>query len=432
MGVVVMQQHRAAYNLLPAICVALAATSGCATRWLLSPDEAELPIPNAQKARVYAKGERAKTDKARASTAADRGAGEKRSAEISLEPLLPQSHPASSDLLTDASARWPGSSLSENRLRQAAADPVDNELRSEFVERKADAEPAREERPASSIAPPPEIKLVSAEGDSQPSPSDQKTLAAEKTVPAETPKPPAYQTGDWLKAHDEAIRAIEQELALARLDTARADEVARLETLLRLHYAMLGRRDDAAKPVKELKEQEREFWRLQGMAISDLLGADRLPNESRRYAVALRSLEEAESHLAAAGSLTLRNMALCRKVQDFGVVDRFKATDFSRNQEVILYVEVRNFAAHQRDDHSYETELQGSFRVLDRTGVARAERTLPLDKQTCANLRRDYYIAYRLYIPSELSPGSYTLELTIEDRKGHKSNNALLDFNVTP
>jgi hypothetical protein len=94
-------------------------------------------------------------------------------------------------------------------------------------------------------------------------------------------------------------------------------------------------------------------------------------------------------------------------------------------------VEVRNFTAKQKDDHQYETELQGSFRVLDRSGTARAERTLPLDKQTCANLRRDYYIAYRLYIPSELGPGPYTLELTIEDKKGNKSNNALLDFNIT-
>jgi hypothetical protein len=226
------------------------------------------------------------------------------------------------------------------------------------------------------------------------------------------------------------IAQLQEEIAAARLDKARAAEVAHLETLLRLHYALAGRRDDAVKPVKELREQEQEFWRSEALGLADLLSTDRLANESRRYAVALKSLEEAESHLAAASSLALRNIALCRKVQDFGVVERFKTLDFKPNQEVLLYVEVRNFTAQQRDDHSYETELQGSFRVLDRSGASRAERTLPLDKQTCANLRRDYYIAYRLYIPSELAPGSYTLELTIEDKKGQKSNNALLDFNV--
>ncbi len=255
------------------------------------------------------------------------------------------------------------------------------------------------------------------------SPSDK---AAKKTeIEAAT-----YASGDWKKTHTQTIEGLQAEIRLARSDASRASEVPYLETLLRLHYALAGKREEAAAAIEELSSAEREFWRNQNLGLIDLLGPDRLASESRRYAVALKSLEEAEAQLAAAGSLVLRSLALCRKVQDFGVVERFERYEFTPNQEVLLYVEVRNFAAERKDSATYETELQGSFRVLDRSGAARAERTLPLDKQSSANQRRDYYIAYRLYIPSELAPGAYTLELTIEDKKGNKSNNALIDIRV--
>ena len=240
----------------------------------------------------------------------------------------------------------------------------------------------------------------------------------------------AYQAGDWLKQRDKTIAALEEEIRTAKKDAARHSEVPHLETLLRLQYSLAGRRDDAARSIDGLHEAEQEFWKHEAFGLVDLLAADRLASESRRYAVALQSLEEAQSHLAAAGTLALKNIAFCRKVDDFGRVDKFDRYDFSRNQEVLLYVEARNFAA-VKGSTGYETELQGSFRVLDRGGTARSERLLPLDRQTCSNHRRDYYIAYRIYIPAELSPGAYSLELTLEDKKGNKSNNALLDFNVT-
>jgi hypothetical protein len=202
-----------------------------------------------------------------------------------------------------------------------------------------------------------------------------------------------------------------------------------LETLLRLHYALAGRRDDAARTIEGLPAAEQEFWKHQAFGLVDLLAADRLASESRRYAVALQSFEEAQHHLGAAGTLALKNIAFCKKVDDFGRIEKFEKYDFACNQEVLLYVEARNFAAAKLAQ-GYETELQGSFRVLDRSGIARSERMLPLDRQSCSNHRRDYYIAYRIYIPTELSPGAYTLELTLEDKKGNKSNNAILDFNV--
>ena len=430
---------------LIATAVALATAAGCATPWAKSANEAELPIAESQAPKVYSKPIPTRPNALAPARPAPSDADQRMAREI--ERLTKLNDQLSRTIAQSTPAK-PSSTQSAGvgPIRKASHQSAGSDLQSEFIELAAggdaasstatngptqftfsdDGDASQEQAPAPVVEktpPPAEVKVESPQ-----------TIAAPAATPEANPavhQAGTYQSGAWLKARDEVIAQLQEEIAGARSDKARAAEVAHLETLLRMHYALAGRRDDALKPVKELREPEQEFWRSQALGMADLLSADRLANESRRYAVALKSLEEAESHLAAASSLALRNIALCRKVQDFGVIERFKSNDFTRNQEVLLYVEVRNFTARQKDDHQYETELQGSFRVLDRAGTSRAERTLPLDKQTCANLRRDYYIAYRLYIPSELAPGSYTLELTIEDKKGEKSNNALLDFNVT-
>jgi hypothetical protein len=55
---------------------------------------------------------------------------------------------------------------------------------------------------------------------------------------------------------------------------------------------------------------------------------------------------------------------------------------------------------------------------------------LPRDKQLCNNRRHDYFIAYRVYLPKQIPTGSYTLQLTVEDVKGKKSNQASIDFRI--
>ena len=68
--------------------------------------------------------------------------------------------------------------------------------------------------------------------------------------------------------------------------------------------------------------------------------------------------------------------------------------------------------------------------MFDGKGVRVAEQVLPADKQTCNNFRRDYFIAYRLYLPKQLQVGPHRIQLTIEDLKGKKFGQAVLDFEV--
>jgi hypothetical protein len=78
----------------------------------------------------------------------------------------------------------------------------------------------------------------------------------------------------------------------------------------------------------------------------------------------------------------------------------------------------------------FVTELHGRYEILDANQRTVVSRTLPVGGDTCRNQRRDYYISYVLYMPENIEPGAYTLELTIEDKKGDKFGNAVVDFRI--
>jgi hypothetical protein len=166
------------------------------------------------------------------------------------------------------------------------------------------------------------------------------------------------------------------------------------------------------------------------------LDADGIPAEGRRSALALRHLREAANHLAAESTLDVRNLAFCSKVDGYGVYNEFPKYEFKADQEVLLYVEIDNFAVEEksanRKSPSYETELRGTYEIYDASGHRFADYELPLDKQTCRNHRRDYFIAYRVYMPKRIDPGQYTLRLSIEDTKGHKHGQGSIEMTIKP
>jgi hypothetical protein len=80
--------------------------------------------------------------------------------------------------------------------------------------------------------------------------------------------------------------------------------------------------------------------------------------------------------------------------------------------------------------------LQGSYQIFDAGGRIVAERQLPLDREICRNFRRDYFLAYPMYLPDSIEPGRYRLELTIEDLKasgeyqGRKFGEGMIEFTI--
>ncbi len=225
------------------------------------------------------------------------------------------------------------------------------------------------------------------------------------------------QVGRWRDDLQRAIESLERDLKVA--SELEPQQQTRMEAVLRLLQVVAERRDDSVRPIEGLDPESSEFWKLTAAGLYELLDPRGSPVADRRYKLALRYLREAVHHLAAASSLDVRNLAICRRVDSFGQYTEFEPYEFKPEQEVILYVEVGNFAVEQIRE-GYETEFQGSYQIYDAAGRRIADYDLPLDKQTCRNIRTDYFLPYRVFLPKNLDEGNYKIQVTIEDKKGKK------------
>jgi hypothetical protein len=253
-------------------------------------------------------------------------------------------------------------------------------------------------------------------------------------VPApEVKEPETTETAETLLP--KLIAAIEKEIR-ERTERKEESDLPALEQKLRLLQLVADRSDDAVEKIDQLPPAEREAFKQLMFALSTWLSPDEAKRSSLRNAKVLRSLQEVDNQLATVSKLDLKNLLFCEKVESFGWYTEFSRAEFAPKQQVILYVEVQNFAAEAKTASSFETELQGSYQIFDSAGSIVDERQLPLDREICRNYRRDYFLAYRIYLPGELAAGRYRLELTIEDLKakkefkGRKQGEAMIEFTI--
>lgn len=230
----------------------------------------------------------------------------------------------------------------------------------------------------------------------------------------------------WQHALSQAIESLEKETG--KKDISQAEE-ARKQALLRLLYLIAGRSKDAIEPVTGFKDLPEQFWphQLHGMAI--YLADGEIPVMDRRAALALREFRTAAAELAEVSRLDVRNLAFCSEVESYGRYVKFEPNRFEPNQQVLLYVEIDNFTVEETTD-GFATAFKGNYQILDFSGNRVADQTFQLEQETCRNRRRDYFIPYRMWMPKEIQPGSYTLQLTIEDVKGHKFGQSSIDFEI--
>ncbi|MFV1965656.1 MAG: hypothetical protein ACC628_09560, partial [Pirellulaceae bacterium] len=250
-----------------------------------------------------------------------------------------------------------------------------------------------------------------------------KRADSEPQAPAETDN---LTLGQWQKHLKVTTNTLEKELVSYDLEE---DQAARWNTYLRLLHVISNHRDQAIEPIEGLTEDEREYWKHLLYSLLVSLDADDMHASSRRATLALRDLRAASDHLSNISTLDVKGLTFCPQVYSFGRVVEYDSHTFSPDQEVLLYVEVDNFAVEQKGDQ-YETHLTAEYSLFDSRGVRVANVALPSDKQLCNNRRRDYFIAYPLSLPGDIPPGSYTLQLTIEDVIGKKSNLATIDFRI--
>jgi len=219
--------------------------------------------------------------------------------------------------------------------------------------------------------------------------------------------------------------------ALAVREAGESDGDRFRRDLARRYLLVLsGDPDSAVLAMEGLTKPEQEFLRHNLLAVWKMADPDGHPVASRRFAAALAPYRSAARHLSeATEQLDVQSLAFCTEIVSYGQVKRFPTTRFDPGQKVILYCEIDNFVA-EKTAEGYNTELQGSYEIFDGQGTKVAGQVLPTDRQRCDHSLRDYFIAYQMHLPAQLTAGKYRLELTMECAKGKKYGQGSLPLEI--
>ena len=209
-------------------------------------------------------------------------------------------------------------------------------------------------------------------------------------------------------------------------------EAARSARMIKLRHLLVlsGKPDAASQQIEGMSQSEQDYLRHQLKGLWTMVDPNGHPVPRRRLAGAVKQIRQAAQHAAAGSdSLEVRGLSFCTAIEAYGQTTPFKSNRFKPSQQVILYCEVENFTA-DKTPQGYQTQLQGNYEVLDDDGIKVDGQLLPADRQVSAHYLRDYFIAYQMGLPS-LSPGNYTLRLTIEDLNGKKYGQSEIGFTMT-
>lgn len=116
--------------------------------------------------------------------------------------------------------------------------------------------------------------------------------------------------------------------------------------------------------------------------------------------------------------LSIETLALCRRVDSYGVYQPFATTQFlgGRTNRVLVYVELENFHHEPTEDGRYEVKLEQSVEVYDALGQTTVLRHGPEKlTDTSRRKRRDFFIVYPVNLPARLAQGTYRLKVRLVD-----------------
>jgi len=348
---------------------------------------------------------------------------------------LAQANPAVLPQLTEALAA--AAQYADRRPSVAPAEPIDESPgrtadqpppRVAPPARAADSRPnvLRDERsraPAAFAAPPAAANVALA---SASTPASASSPQAAPSSPQAAPPRELVQTAaddDWQTHLAAAIAALERDA----VETPQSPAELQQQVQLRLLRLAAGDAEGAARAIPGVPPAEQEYWSEQLYALSVALDDQKLPDAARRAAAANVHLRAAATRLADRATLAVRNLTFCTEVKGYGAYTPFPKYDFRASQKLVLYVEVENFQSESTDT-GHRTALRASYRLLDGKGERIDSKEFGVEEDLCKNLRRDLSLRYYLWMPARLEPGSYTLELTVEDTLGHKFGSSTVEF----
>lgn len=255
-------------------------------------------------------------------------------------------------------------------------------------------------------------------------PNDQATIATGPYI--ENNKQATLPT-HWENDVRQAVIKLQERLSQDKNLTAK--ERTNLEARLRLMQLAANDMDGAMNPSQSWNKDADQWFRSTLFSIHEATALTGPESPNQRFSLVAKHQQEASQHLLSLSDLEINNVSFCTEVQSYGQVVKRPANALTANEEVILYCEFNNFAALKVRD-GFETEFEARYEIVDLQNNRIYEEKLPTDRQTSANRRRDYFIAYQMYLPKDIAPGHYRLKLNVKDVKAGKFGQGLVEFQI--
>ena len=162
--------------------------------------------------------------------------------------------------------------------------------------------------------------------------------------------------------------------------------------------------------------------------------AEVIPSKPATPAPTLEELREKIAKMEEEAELSLVNVSFCTSVSGYGQFTPFVNNDFKAGQRLLVYCEIENFTSIETPStqgSSFRTRLRGSFQIQDSAGETIQQKEFPVVEDVAKAKRRDFYVHLPVRI-GELSPGSYRLQVMMEDLSGNKTAklSQMLEFTV--
>jgi hypothetical protein len=130
--------------------------------------------------------------------------------------------------------------------------------------------------------------------------------------------------------------------------------------------------------------------------------------------------------------LGINKLMLCRKVLGFGSFESLADTRVKAGQRLLVYCEMTGM---QYEEKHSEFVSRLSSRI-DITSIANGTivwmHELGPEKDVCSSRRRDFYVNFRVDLPSSLPIGMYSLRLTQSDLVAQRSTSAQIPLEIVP
>jgi len=266
-------------------------------------------------------------------------------------------------------------------------------------------------------------------------PTRQVTFPAAGALPSALPSappsaPPVPPTAGGARAATAPQGLTEKAIAniIAQMTASAEANPADLDLQLRTRLLLLaaGRDASALQPIAALGQTENA--RIAAILRMMMTVRDRGEGQldAAEATSRLAALETLRKQLIPLVDLKIPAVKLCRGVKSYGVYETFATNTFpaGRSQPVIVYCELKNFAATVDAAGMYHTKLSITVGLYDAAGQEAQPVKTAKDEDVSANCRTDFFLTRVFTLGGALTPGEYTLKIVIEDLMANKAATA--------